>query len=129
MFRTDDQFVPLINGTPVDQPGTRLINWVPGCSTGYPVALLLSDCLTGQYSLPGCSTGLTRLFNGLSSCLTRLFNGLFGCLTGQYSLPGCSSELTYTGLLNPAVQQDLYPVVQWVNECECITEDLKQIQH
>ena len=31
MFRTDDQFVPLINGTPVDQPGTRLFNWVPGC--------------------------------------------------------------------------------------------------
>ena len=30
MFRTDDQFVPLINGTPVDQPGTRLINRVPG---------------------------------------------------------------------------------------------------
>ena len=24
MFHTDDQFVPLINGTPVDQPGTRL---------------------------------------------------------------------------------------------------------
>ena len=39
LFRTDDQFVPLINGTPVDQPGTRLINRVPGYSTGYPVAL------------------------------------------------------------------------------------------
>ena len=24
MFRTDDQFVSLINGAPVDQPGTRL---------------------------------------------------------------------------------------------------------
>ena len=39
MFRTDDQFVPLINGTLVDQPGTRLINGVPSYSTGYPVAL------------------------------------------------------------------------------------------
>ena len=39
MFRTDDQFVPLINGTQVDQPGTRLINRVLGYSSGYPVAL------------------------------------------------------------------------------------------
>ena len=39
LFRTDDQFVPLINGTPVDQPGTRLIKRVPRYSTGYPVAL------------------------------------------------------------------------------------------
>ena len=72
MFRTDDQFVPLINGTPVDQP----INRVPGYSTAWVPGCVITIRLSN--GLPGCSTGLIRLFNGLSSCLTalaRLLNG------------------------------------------------------